>query len=439
MADTKKIKQLIAAFEYSNATELKLINCGLSNLKTEVLGWANLITLREYYLPKGQERYLRALHGLTILEALWLKINNPIMAARLASLQELDLKSNLISDLSPLAHLSDLKYLHLRNNRITDLKPLAELKGLQTLDLRDNQISDLSPLTELVNLQQLGLGKNKITDLSPLAHLTGLQKLHLYTNQLTDLSPLAQLTGLQELVLYNNRISDISPLAGLINLQRLALDFNQLTDLSALLPFLRREKNPLQLVLKTFASDGEINVGHNPLINPPIEVIQQGWEAVLNYFVSSQQGKTQHLNETKPIIQEEVIGKPVLNPIIEDKIVVKQVFVSYSKEDKQYLKSLKKHLSVMKAQGLISVWDDTALSPGEDWNKRIQTELLNADVILILVSANSLFTHYIYNQEITMALDRQQKGEAIVIPIILSPCDWKSAPFGYLSALPPER
>jgi hypothetical protein len=34
------------------------------------------------------------------------------------------------------------------------------------------------------------------------------------------------------------------------------------------------------------------------------------------------------------------------------------------------------------------------------------------------------------------ALERQQRGEAQVIPTILRPCDWRRAPFGKLQCLP---
>jgi hypothetical protein len=36
------------------------------------------------------------------------------------------------------------------------------------------------------------------------------------------------------------------------------------------------------------------------------------------------------------------------------------------------------------------------------------------------------------------ALERHDNGEAIVVPIILRPCDWQSAPFGRLVALPKD-
>ena len=36
----------------------------------------------------------------------------------------------------------------------------------------------------------------------------------------------------------------------------------------------------------------------------------------------------------------------------------------------------------------------------------------------------------------TRALERHEAGAARVIPVILRPCDWQSAPFGKLQALP---
>ena len=37
------------------------------------------------------------------------------------------------------------------------------------------------------------------------------------------------------------------------------------------------------------------------------------------------------------------------------------------------------------------------------------------------------------------AMERHERGEARVIPVILRPCDWHGAPFGKLMAVPPDR
>lgn len=74
----------------------------------------------------------------------------------------LDLSSNNISDLAPLAQLTNLTELYLSYNQISDLSPLAELTNLNFLFLESNQIGDLSPLSQLTNLTWLFVGENPI-------------------------------------------------------------------------------------------------------------------------------------------------------------------------------------------------------------------------------------------------------------------------------------
>ena len=55
---------------------------------------------------------------------------------------------------------------------------------------------------------------------------------------------------------------------------------------------------------------------------------------------------------------------------------------------------------------------------------------------MLLVSPEFLASEYCYGIEMKISLERHAKGEAVVIPIILRPCDWHSAPFAELQALP---
>ena len=45
-------------------------------------------------------------------------------------------------------------------------------------------------------------------------------------------------------------------------------------------------------------------------------------------------------------------------------------------------------------------------------------------------------TDYIWNIEMKEALERHERREALVIPVIIRTCLWEDAPFGKLSALP---
>lgn len=63
-------------------------------------------------------------------------------------------------------------------------------------------------------------------------------------------------------------------------------------------------------------------------------------------------------------------------------------------------------------------------------------ELEAADVILLLVSSDFLASDYCYGIEMEAALRKRRMGEAIVIPVILRPCDWKRSPLGEIVAAP---
>ena len=105
----------------------------------------------------------------------------------------LDLESNRISDISPLASLTSLADLDLTHNQISDISPLASanLTSLTELDLWGNQISDISPLASLTNLTELWLGANQIGDIKPLADNLDLGEgdyVNLQRNPLSDTS-----------------------------------------------------------------------------------------------------------------------------------------------------------------------------------------------------------------------------------------------------------
>lgn len=111
------------------------------------------------------------------------------------------------------------------------------------------------------------------------------------------------------------------------------------------------------------------------------------------------------------------------------------VFISYSKEDKNYLTSLKKHLSPYKNK--LNLWEDHKLMAGENWNKSIQNRLYEAEIIIFLVSASLFSTDYIMDIELRIAKERlDNKHNITVIPIIIRECNWEDSAFGMLNALP---
>lgn len=114
-----------------------------------------------------------------------------------------------------------------------------------------------------------------------------------------------------------------------------------------------------------------------------------------------------------------------------------EVFSLYAdvEEDKKLLAQLETHFATMQRQGLITTWNKGTMEPGEDEKSAISEHLNRAKIILLMVSSNFMASHYRDSNEVEQALEKRRTG-ARVIPVILRPTDWKTAPFGGLMPLP---
>ena len=116
-----------------------------------------------------------------------------------------------------------------------------------------------------------------------------------------------------------------------------------------------------------------------------------------------------------------------------------EVFYSYAHEDEELVKELRKHLSILKRQGVIRDWYDREITAGTDWKGQLDQHLNSSGVILLVISADFLASDYCYDVEMTRALERHNQDEARVIPVLLRKVDgWQGAPFGKIQSLPTD-
>lgn len=116
-----------------------------------------------------------------------------------------------------------------------------------------------------------------------------------------------------------------------------------------------------------------------------------------------------------------------------------RLFYSYSHKDESLRDELETHLSILKRQGAINSWHDRKIMPGQDWKGKIDANLEDAQIVLLLISADFLASDYCYDVELKRALERQLIGSACVIPVILRACDWTAEPtISKLQALPKD-
>lgn len=115
-----------------------------------------------------------------------------------------------------------------------------------------------------------------------------------------------------------------------------------------------------------------------------------------------------------------------------------KLFFSYSHKDEELRNELDKHLSILKRQNIISVWHDRCIVGGSDIDHTINNHLKNSNIILLLVSSDFLASDYCYDKEMIFAMDMHETRKAVVLPVILRPCDWHGATFGKLMATPKD-
>lgn len=115
-----------------------------------------------------------------------------------------------------------------------------------------------------------------------------------------------------------------------------------------------------------------------------------------------------------------------------------RMFVSYSHKDERHRETLESHLKVLSRAGLLDVWHDRRIDPGDDWRGEIDATLEEADVVVLLVSADFLASDYCADVELKRALERQAAGACRVVPVIVRDVNWKRSKIAALQALPAD-
>ena len=88
-------------------------------------------------------------------------------------------------------------------------------------------------------------------------------------------------------------------------------------------------------------------------------------------------------------------------------------------------------LTLLKREGIIDIWYDNEILPGDKWRDAIFSNLVDSDLLLYLTSAYSLESENC-NKELAIALKENIRS----IPIILEDCDWLNHQLSDFQALP---
>lgn len=180
------------------------------------------------------------------------------------ALTYIKLKTNIISDASPLNGLPRLRELYLNENKLVSFTNIS-LPSLEVLDLSSNQLRTVghlflpklkklnlaqnkicyiapSAFSELVDLTQLTLTENKLKTFKPdvFKSLSKLETLLLDQNQITDITEglFDGLAALKKLVLNENGVENITGISSLVTLENLEMQQSQLEEIEKIKPFI---------------------------------------------------------------------------------------------------------------------------------------------------------------------------------------------------------
>ncbi|MCI0471460.1 MAG: toll/interleukin-1 receptor domain-containing protein, partial [Candidatus Aminicenantes bacterium] len=105
------------------------------------------------------------------------------------------------------------------------------------------------------------------------------------------------------------------------------------------------------------------------------------------------------------------------------------IFISYSYQDEEWKDRLLSKIRVLGKEGLVSIRENRQIEKGQDWSTEIEKALREADIVILLISADYLTSDFILNEEIPSILERSEKKGLKVLPVIVRPCPWRMVPW----------
>ncbi|XP_041924858.1 leucine-rich repeat and IQ domain-containing protein 4-like isoform X1 [Alosa sapidissima] len=229
----------------------------------------------------------------------------PAQICMLNSLHVLYLKNTGLKELHPnVVNLQNLCVLDLSQNSLTDFPmEILSLVHLEDLSLDDNQLRAVlsipAGIQSLSKIKNLGLSGNQFSTFpTAVCELLLLEKLYLGQDQGMKLHSLpqtiTQLTKLKELYLDNNNLVGLPNSIGKMQrLQVLDLHNNKLKALPKTIGCLTGLKklylqtnnlSSLPVDFSNLRNLGILTLTENPMTAPPLEVCEQGAEAVVRYL-----------------------------------------------------------------------------------------------------------------------------------------------------------
>ncbi|MFW6046655.1 MAG: leucine-rich repeat domain-containing protein [Candidatus Woesearchaeota archaeon] len=299
-------------------------------------------------------------------------------------------------------NLNNLRKLNLSNNQISEIpKEISKLKMLENLDISNNNLNSLKAnFFGLTRLKVLNLNNNQITKLpKQVEYLTKLRKLFIANNRIESLPPQLSNCSLIELNISKNPIHEFPEV--LLNLKYLK---------KLWLGNLHLKNFPYEQILNEMDNLESIYcfsyLKSNSNLDSEYQYLSKYKGNVYHHLILMKNKKTKSVKSITPM-QKQSINK-------------NKIFISYSHEDKKWLKEVQKHLKTLSFdRNDFEVWDDTKIKSGDNWKEEVETALSASSIAILIISTNFLASDFIQNNELPPLLKSAQEKGTRILPLIV--------------------
>jgi AAA-like domain/TIR domain len=115
-----------------------------------------------------------------------------------------------------------------------------------------------------------------------------------------------------------------------------------------------------------------------------------------------------------------------------------KVCLLYSRRDDELFQEFCTHLNGLQNKGMIDLWSDREIMAGAERSREIKKNLEQAELVLLLVSADFL-EFCCDSPEMNLLLTRHQSQTVQVIPVIIRACDWTGSALGQWQVVPRDN
>lgn len=105
-----------------------------------------------------------------------------------------------------------------------------------------------------------------------------------------------------------------------------------------------------------------------------------------------------------------------------------KLFISYSHVDAACLERLLIHLKPLERTNSIVCWSDKRIRTGDKWKVELESNLGEAVIAILLISADFLASDFIVNNELPPLLVKSDAKGLRILPVILKPCGFRRDP-----------